>query len=65
MPKFSVEIWGMLILENNKALEPASSRGGMGGGEGNLTQDWLLKFMLVFVSVKHLSSYDNMFETET
>ena len=34
MLKFSVEIWGMLILENNKALEPASLRGGMGGGGG-------------------------------
>ena len=55
MPDSSSEIWGMILMRQNKALDPALC--------GSLNQGWPLKFKFFFY-MKHLNGYDNIFETE-
>ena len=55
MPDSSSEIWGMILMRQNKALDAALC--------GSLNQGWPLKFKFFFY-MKHLSGYDNIFETE-
>ena len=56
MPEFSVEIWNMILMGENKALDPALCR----GSDPGLAPEILCQIPF---SKKHLSSYDNIFET--
>ena len=51
------KIWSTTLTLTNKVIDPALSVGHY--------QVEPLKFMLVFVFMTHLSSYDNIFETQT
>ena len=57
MPEPLVEIWGMILMGQNKALEPALCR----GSDPGLTPEIYISFLFM----THLSSYNNIFETET
>ena len=51
------KIWSMILSLTNKVIALALS--------GGYYQVWSVKFMLVFFFMTRLSSYDNIFETET
>ena len=51
------KIWSMILSLTNKVIDLALSVG--------YYQVWSVKFMLVFFFMTRLSSYDNIFETET
>ena len=51
------KIWSMILSLTNKVIDLALS--------GGYYQVWSVKFMLVFFFMTRLSSYDNIFETET
>ena len=56
MIEYSVKIWSM-ILTGYKVLDPEFS--------GGQYQIWSLKFMLGFLSMSYLRSYNSIFKTET
>ena len=56
MIESSIKIWRM-VLTGHKVLDSAPW--------GGQYQIWSLKFMLVFFPKSHLSSHNNIFETET